>query len=85
MSLNEANDVARRLGEKHTGSRYFSVQNRNEDDEEEQSQDGREDKDSRDFAARELSNRSEWAWRYTEYEAEQLGIKQGDGYSHHHS
>lgn len=86
VSLNEANDVARRLGEKHTGSRYFSVQNRNEDDDE-QSQDGGDDKDSResrDFAARELSNRLGWAWKFTKYEAEQLGIEKCDGCSQYH-
>ena len=83
VSLNEANDVARRLGEKHSSSRYFSVQNRNDDDDE-KSQDGAEDVNTQDFAARELANRSGWAWKFTSYEAEQLGIKKCDGCSQYH-
>ncbi|PNY28377.1 Uncharacterized protein TCAP_01697 [Tolypocladium capitatum] len=86
VSLNEANDVARRLGEKHTGHRHFSVQNRNEDggDEDGGDEDGGGDKVSRDFAARELSNRWGWAWIFTEYEAEQLGMEKRDGCSQYH-
>lgn len=34
VSLNEANDVARRLGESHSQSRYFSVETRHDEDEE---------------------------------------------------
>ena len=44
VSLNEANDVARRLGEQETLSRYFSVNNRrSEDDDEDEEQDKEED------------------------------------------
>lgn len=44
VSLNEANDVARRLGEQETRSRYFSVNSRRaEDDDEEEEEQEKED------------------------------------------
>lgn len=61
VSLNEANDVARRLGEKHTGSRYFSVETRKDEDDEVASDDGNKDEKS-DFVTRELANRLGSAW-----------------------
>lgn len=43
VSLNEANDVARRLGESHSRSRYFSVESRRNDDDEDGSNAGGDD------------------------------------------
>lgn len=72
VSLNEANDVARRLGEKYTGSRYFSIQARGEDEE-------NEDKDQEevkgDFASNELNTRVSAAWTISEFEAKEYGIE----------
>ncbi|UNI14911.1 hypothetical protein JDV02_001490 [Purpureocillium takamizusanense] len=83
VSLNEANDVARRLGEKHTPSRYFSVENRKDEDEEEQgSQDGKDD--TTDFVVREMQQRRGKAWEFSEYEAEKLGISKCDGCGRYH-
>ncbi|KAG8421227.1 hypothetical protein J3458_003122 [Metarhizium acridum] len=61
VSLNEADDVARRLGEKHTGSRYFSVESRRDEDDEVASDDGKGD-EKNDFATRELADRLASAW-----------------------
>jgi hypothetical protein len=61
VSLNEANDVARRLGEKHTGSRYFSVESRRDENDEAASDDGKADEKS-DFVTRELAERLGSAW-----------------------
>lgn len=63
VSLNEANDVARRLGEKHTGSRYFSVESRKDEDEEAASDDGKNDQQKpSDFSTTELNKRLHNAW-----------------------
>jgi hypothetical protein len=43
VSLNEANDVARRLGEKYNGSRYFSVRSRGDDNDSEDGEDKNKD------------------------------------------
>jgi hypothetical protein len=78
VSLNEANDVAKRLGEKHAASRYFSVQGRADDDDEENEDDEDEgdDKDNtRDFAAKQLSSKLGQAWSINSYIAEQYGIE----------
>ncbi|KAK2600284.1 hypothetical protein QQS21_005003 [Conoideocrella luteorostrata] len=61
VSLNEANDVARRLGEKHTGSRYFSVESRKDEDDEVASYDGKKDEKS-DFVTVKLVDRLDSAW-----------------------
>ncbi|PWI66622.1 hypothetical protein PCL_04760 [Purpureocillium lilacinum] len=83
VSLNEANDVARRLGEKHTPSRYFSVENRkDEDDEEQGSQDGKDD--TTDFVVREMQQRRGRAWAFSEYEAEKLGISKCEDCGSYH-
>ncbi|KAF5025038.1 hypothetical protein F66182_2906 [Fusarium sp. NRRL 66182] len=59
VSLNEANDVAKRLGEKYSASRYFSIQARRDDDEDEEM----EDKTTVDFAVQELNSRISGAWK----------------------
>jgi ankyrin repeat protein len=48
VSLNEANDVARRLGEKYTASRYFSIRARGEEDDDKEDKD--EDDSPQDFS-----------------------------------
>lgn len=48
VSLNEANDVARRLGEKYSPSRYFSIQARDDDEEVDEEAEGERHMD--DFA-----------------------------------
>ncbi|KAH7328643.1 ankyrin repeat-containing domain protein [Stachybotrys elegans] len=68
VSLNEANDVARRLGEKFASSRYFGVTGRRGDDDD-RSSDGEEDgkggkKPTIDFAAQLLSNSTNAAWHW---------------------
>lgn len=64
VSLNEANDVARRLGEQQVQSRYFSVNKRdNEDDED------AEDADSKlkdDFSVIQLRSNLGHAWKSPE-------------------
>ncbi|KAL6891139.1 hypothetical protein HDV57DRAFT_284471 [Trichoderma longibrachiatum] len=79
VSLNEANDVAKRLGEKHAASRYFSVQGRAEDDDDEEKEEDEEegdDKDNtRDFAAKQLASKLGQAWSINSYVAEQYGIE----------
>ncbi|CAM1506895.1 Fc.00g065360.m01.CDS01 [Cosmosporella sp. VM-42] len=60
VSLNEANDVAKRLGEKYTASRYFSIQARGEDE------DGEEEEDNEpivDFASQQFNSKLLWAWK----------------------
>ncbi|KAL7787534.1 ankyrin repeat-containing domain protein [Trichoderma ceciliae] len=83
VSLNEANDVAKRLGEKHTASRYFSIQGRAEEDDEEDEVNA-EKKDTRDFAAKELSGKLGRAWRFNAYVAEQFGMTKCDECNRHH-
>ncbi|ODA83814.1 hypothetical protein RJ55_02330 [Drechmeria coniospora] len=79
VSLNEANDVARRLGESYTTSRYFSVTNRTDDVDDDQkpeddqtSEDGHDDFVS-DFVVSET--RMSHAWKFSDYEAEKAGTK----------
>lgn len=54
VSLGEANDVARRLGEKYNSARYFSIQARGEDDEKEED-DEEEEKKKQDFVGEVMS------------------------------
>ncbi|KAF7562776.1 hypothetical protein G7046_g1351 [Stylonectria norvegica] len=72
VSLNEANDVARRLGEKYSASRYFNTHTRveNENDDENQ-EDEEEDKTKMDFATQQLNARLGQAWK--------INIKTDDG------
>ncbi|EWZ91700.1 hypothetical protein FOWG_07127 [Fusarium oxysporum f. sp. lycopersici MN25] len=60
VSLNEANDVAKRLGEKYSASRYFSVQARVDD--EEVDPDEKESGTTIDFAVQEMKSRLSQAW-----------------------
>ncbi|KAF4945373.1 hypothetical protein FGADI_12012 [Fusarium gaditjirri] len=61
VSLNEANDVAKRLGEKYSASRYFSVQARVDD--EEIDPDEKESGTTIDFAVQEMKSRLSQAWQ----------------------
>ena len=68
VSLNEANDVAKRLGEKYSASRYFSVQAR--DDESDVDEAEKEDKTVVDFSVSEMNSRLESAWKEEKKEDE---------------
>lgn len=60
VSLNEANDVAKRLSEKYSASRYFSIQAQGEDD----NGDVEEKEDTTiDFATQQLNSRLSSAWK----------------------
>ncbi|UKZ55109.1 hypothetical protein TrVGV298_008926 [Trichoderma virens] len=83
VSLNEANDVAKRLGEKHTASRYFSIQGRAEDDDDE-AEDDKEEKDTRDFAAQQLSSNLSKAWKINKFVAKDFGLEKCDGCGSYH-
>ncbi|PKK45660.1 hypothetical protein CI102_11639 [Trichoderma harzianum] len=83
VSLNEANDVAKRLGEKHTASRYFSIQARAEDDDEEPKDDA-EEKDTRDFAAQQLSSKLSRAWRFNSFVGKDFGLERCDECKSYH-
>ncbi|CAJ0545949.1 Ff.00g094220.m01.CDS01 [Fusarium sp. VM40] len=61
VSLNEANDVAKRLGEKYSASRYFSVQARVDDEDDDGEE--KEANNTIDFAVQEMKSRLGWAWR----------------------
>ncbi|KAH6898608.1 hypothetical protein B0T10DRAFT_505216 [Thelonectria olida] len=63
VSLNEANDVAKRLGEKYSASRYFSIQARGEDEDGEEGEET-ENKEASDFATNELTSRMGGAWSF---------------------
>lgn len=80
VSLNEANDVARRLGEQETGSRYFSIQARKDEYEDEEDKEDKDDKNADDFAAKELSSRLNTAWRacFDEEHAKELELEKCD-------
>ncbi|KAJ3495440.1 hypothetical protein NLG97_g3396 [Lecanicillium saksenae] len=61
VSLNEANDVARRLGESDVTSRYFSVNSRKADeDEEEQEKEEDENQKLSDFVCSSLGTAGRW-------------------------
>lgn len=85
VSLNEANDVARRLGEQETRSRYFSVQTRKDDDGDEDADD-QEDKSMDDFAVKELAKRLNSAWTIEQDEeiALQRGLEKCSGCEKYH-
>lgn len=61
VSLNEANDVARRLGEQETRSRYFSVNARHDEDEDGEEEEERDEKQG-DFATRAMNDRRPDPW-----------------------
>ncbi|KAL6855852.1 ankyrin [Trichoderma novae-zelandiae] len=88
VSLNEANDVAKRLGEKHSALRYFSTQGRAENDDEEENEGDEAEEDekdnTRDFAAQQLSMRLGQAWSINSYVAEEYGIDKCDACGLYH-
>jgi Ankyrin repeats (many copies) len=70
VSLNEANDVARRLGESDVTSRYFSVNSRKvEDGEEEEDKEEDESKKLSDFVRDSLQHAAEWLIQERDEEA----------------
>jgi hypothetical protein len=64
VTLNEANDVAKRLGEKYSASRYFSVQARVEDGEDDS--DEKENNTTVDYAVKVMNSRLSRAWHIQE-------------------
>lgn len=68
VSLHEANDVAKRLGEQYTSSRYFSTRRRvgNDEDDDENSDQGTNDKVI-DVVGQWMRNDSRFAW--TQYKS----------------
>lgn len=76
VSLNEANDVARRLGERQMGVRYCGVRpNEGDGDGDgDGSRDVRDDEDTRDFVVAATRSRLSWAWRFSQFERETLGM-----------
>jgi hypothetical protein len=81
VSLNEANDVARRLGEQETRSRYFSVESRkdDDDDDDDEAEDGdgkKDDKQTADFAATWLGMRLGSSWTtWLEHKGQEVIVK----------
>lgn len=63
VSLNEANDVARRLGESETTSRYFSVNSRRDNDGEVSDKEEDDTKKVDDFVAQSLGGSTAWQTR----------------------
>ncbi|KAG6005267.1 hypothetical protein E4U21_000304 [Claviceps maximensis] len=81
VSLNEANDVARRLGEKHTGSRYFDdviSPRRNEDDAAVSVENGNDREEVGDFVTKTLADRLESAWLEPKKETDEEGDEEID-------
>ncbi|KAK0647124.1 hypothetical protein B0T16DRAFT_354017 [Cercophora newfieldiana] len=62
VSLNEANDVAKRLGEQYSSSRYFSIQARGDDDEEEPEKEDDDEQSGYDFSVHSRGARSGSRW-----------------------
>jgi len=64
VSLGEANDVAKRLGEQYSSSRYFSIQARGEDDDDEEEKEDAEERasDMADFSVNSRNSRSGGRW-----------------------
>lgn len=72
VSLNEANDVAKRLGEKYTASRYFSIEARNEgEDSADEEEKEEKKKQATDFSVEQLNNRIGKAWKNEEEKDEE--------------
>ncbi len=70
VSLNEANDVARRLGESDVTSRYFSVNRRSAEDDEPEDKEEDESKKLSDFVQESLQRANEWLIQEREGDAE---------------
>ncbi|KAF4494819.1 ankyrin repeat [Fusarium agapanthi] len=79
VSLNEANDVAKRLGEKYSASRYFSVQARVDGDEVDPEE--KESSTTTDFAVQEMKSRLSQAWE-TKRRHGSKNISSGSDYDH---
>ena len=84
VSLNEANDVAKRLGEKYNSSRYFSIQARGEDDDVEEEQPEQEEgekkadeeknaRDVIDFSVTTRGTKTSTAWKKWMKDCEKCG------------
>ena len=78
VSLNEANDVARRLGESHQASRYFSVSGRRDhDDDDEAQSDGEYEENKRtdatDFVISRIREAQAWILPESEEDSEDSG------------
>lgn len=75
-SLNEANDVAARLGEQYSGSRYFSIQPKRDGDDEEEADDKTKEQRELDYAAGMLNSMTSMAgsgpWMASKEEVEGL-------------
>jgi hypothetical protein len=72
VSLNEANDVAKRLGEQYNSSRYFSIQARPDDDDEEEEKDEEEEernrKNTEDFSVQKKTAKYHEAWQKRDWQ-----------------
>ncbi|ATY58270.1 ankyrin repeat [Cordyceps militaris] len=88
VSLNEANDVARRLGESDVTSRYFSVNSRHAADDDDAEQDGDKEEDEAkklsDFVRESLQCASRWLVRAVDEKAEK-GIAKCAQCDQHHT
>lgn len=73
VSLNEANDVAKRLGETFTKSRYFSIEARRDEDEDEDSETRVNDRTKHDFAVEQMKSRLLLAWKVSRTAAKEWG------------
>lgn len=83
VSLNEANDVARRLGESEVSSRYFSVNNRSKEDEDEQEKEEDEEKKVATFVEQSLGGASAWQIQERDDKARKAIPKCADCEKHH--
>ena len=75
VSLNEANDVAKRLADSYTASRYFTVSTYGADGEE---------KHVDDYATVQLGNRKRYAWTVPEYKGKESGWRKCPECEHYH-
>ncbi|KAF3344776.1 hypothetical protein VD0002_g1466 [Verticillium dahliae] len=80
VSLSEANDVAKRLGEEYKASRYFSIQARGDDDDDEKAEE--DDETSLDFASTQKSSHGWQAWKPDNAEQESSDVCVGCGERH---
>ncbi|RBR24578.1 uncharacterized protein FIESC28_02628 [Fusarium coffeatum] len=79
VTLNEANDVAKRLGEKYSASRYFSVQARVEDGEDDSEE--KENNTTVDYAVKVMNSRLSRAWHIEEEEKEEEEVAESSASS----
>lgn len=69
VSLNEANDVAKRLGEKYNSTRYFNIRARHDEYADAEENEAKEE-NKEDFAAHSRRARSTQAWCFPEDDAQ---------------